>query len=51
MHSGQIATLEAVIEHYSQAPAAPSGHSELKPLGLSAKEKAELIAFLKTLGE
>jgi cytochrome c peroxidase len=51
MHSGQIATLEAVIEHYSQAPAAPSGHSELKPLGLTDKEKAELIAFLKTLGD
>lgn len=51
MHSGQIRTLEAVIEHYTQAPAAPSGHSELKPLGLTAKEKVELIAFLKTLGE
>lgn len=51
MHSGQIATLEAVIEHYSLAPAAPSGHSELNPLGLNAQEKAALIAFLKTFGE
>lgn len=49
MHSGQISTLEAVLEHYSSAPAAPDGHSELQPLNLTAIEKADLIAFLKTL--
>ncbi|MFP5247118.1 MAG: cytochrome-c peroxidase, partial [Thermoanaerobaculia bacterium] len=32
MHAGQIATLEDVVAHYNSAPAAPSGHSELKPL-------------------
>ena len=49
MHSGQVATLEAVVDHYSAAPAAPSGHSELQQLNLTGAEKADLIAFLKTL--
>ncbi len=49
MHSGQITTLEAVVEHYSTAPVAPFGHSELQKLDLTAAEKAALIAFLKTL--
>lgn len=49
MHSGQIETLDAVLAHYSTAPAAPSGHSELQKLSLTDVEKAELIAFLKTL--
>lgn len=49
MHAGQIPDLAGVIEHYDRAPQAPSGHSELRPLGLSAKEKAQLLAFLHTL--
>jgi len=49
MHSGQFATLEEVIDHYSHAPAAPSGESELHPLALSERERQQLIAFLKTL--
>jgi cytochrome c peroxidase len=49
MHAGQFETLERVLEHYSTAPDAPAGHSELEPLNLSATEKAQLIAFLKTL--
>jgi hypothetical protein len=36
MHAGQFSTLTAVIEHYNRAPAAPGGHTELEPLGLSA---------------
>jgi len=51
MHSGQIATLEDVLDHYVRAPASVSGHSELKPLKLSDKERAALIAFLGTLVE
>jgi cytochrome c peroxidase len=51
MHSGQIATLDDVIDHYVRAPASPSGHSELKPLKMSEKERAALIAFLGTLAE
>ena len=49
MHAGQLATLEQVVAHYSEAPAAPSGHSELKPLHLSQSEQRELVAFLRTL--
>lgn len=49
MHAGQFATLAEVLDHYNRAPEAPAGHSELKPLNLSASEIAELIAFLKTL--
>jgi cytochrome c peroxidase len=49
MHAGQFATLEEVLEHYSRAPAAPAGHSELKPRNLTAEERRQLIAFLKSL--
>ena len=49
MHAGQIATLTEVIEHYDRAPKAPFGHSELKPLKLSAKERGQIEAFLRTL--
>lgn len=49
MHAGQFKTLEEVLDHYNRAPAAPEGHSELKPLSLSETEKRQLIAFLKTL--
>ncbi len=49
MHSGQFATLEEVIDHYSRAPAAPLGETELHPLSLSDRERQQLIAFLKTL--
>jgi cytochrome c peroxidase len=49
MDAGQLATLDAVIEHYNAAPKAPFGHSELKPLKLSRDEKRQLVAFLQTL--
>ncbi|RLP24372.1 cytochrome c peroxidase [Mesorhizobium sp. YM1C-6-2] len=49
MHAGQFATLEEVVDHYSRAPAAPSGQSELHPLNLSERERQQLIAFVKTL--
>lgn len=49
MHAGQITTLEDVIAHYDRAPAAPAGHSELRPLRLSAAERAQVAAFLRTL--
>jgi cytochrome c peroxidase len=49
MHAGQLATLEEVLAHYNRAPAAPSGHTELKPLQLSASEVRQLAAFLRTL--
>jgi cytochrome c peroxidase len=52
MHAGQFAeTLHKVLEHYNTAPEAPTGHSELKPLGLSDGPLQELVAFLPTLSE
>ena len=49
MHAGQLRTLEETLDHYNRAPAAPSGHSELTPLNLNARELAQLEAFLRTL--
>ena len=49
MHAGQLATLDDVVAHYNNAPAAPSGHTELKPLQLNASEVRQLTAFLRTL--
>lgn len=49
MHAGQLATLGDVLDHYNRAPSAPRGHSELKPLRLSARELRQIEAFLRTL--
>lgn len=49
MHSGQIATMVDAIDHYASAPLAPSGTTEIVPLTLSEREKAALVAFLRTL--
>jgi cytochrome c peroxidase len=49
MHAGQIGTLTEVVDHYDRAPKSPAGHSELKPLKLSAKEKRQIEAFLRTV--
>ena len=49
MHAGQFSTLREVLEHYNRAPDAPSGYSEIHPLGLSEAELDQLEAFLKTL--
>jgi len=50
MHAGQFASMREVLDHYNRAPAAPSGHSELKPLHLSPAEIGQLEAFLRALG-
>jgi cytochrome c peroxidase len=49
MHAGQFTSLRQALEHYNQAPAAPAGHSELQPLGLSDQELVQLEAFLRSL--
>jgi cytochrome c peroxidase len=49
MNAGQFSTLAEVLEHYNRAPAAPAGHTELKPLRLSRSELRQLEAFLRTL--
>jgi cytochrome c peroxidase len=49
-HDGSAATLEDVIEHYANAgdPLAKGTH-DIHPLDLSASEKRELAAFLRSL--
>jgi cytochrome c peroxidase len=49
MDAGQFATLAEVLDHYNRAPAAASGHSELRPLRLKPVELRQLEAFLRTL--
>ena len=50
MHDGSIATLNEVINHYDKGGNIHKNKSNLiKPLGLSEKEKFQLIAFLKSL--
>jgi cytochrome c peroxidase len=50
MHDGSMATLDAVIEHYDHAGVNRASRSDLiKPLALTAQEKADLVAFMKTL--
>ncbi len=54
MHSGQLATLEDVVELYNQGGGDPGSSGIVKdplmmPLGLSAGDKADLVEFLKTL--
>lgn len=52
MHSGQIATLEEVIDFYDAGGDTPVSGTKspfLIPLGLTAQEKEDLVAFLYSL--
>jgi cytochrome c peroxidase len=50
MHDGSITSLEDVVEHYNSGGKAHPHKSELlQPLNLTTREKASLLAFLKTL--
>jgi cytochrome c peroxidase len=50
MHDGSINTLALVIELYDRGGIArPSRSPQIRPLGLTLSEKAELIEFLETL--
>ena len=50
MHDGSLQTLEAVVEHYNSGGQPHQNKSSLvRPLGLSAGEKADLLAFLRSL--
>jgi cytochrome c peroxidase len=50
MHDGSLKTLEAVVDFYSDG-GNPNAYldGEMAPLNLTAAEKADLIAFLRTL--
>ncbi len=49
MHAGQFATLGDVLRHYRDAPAAPAGTTELKPVDLSNRDLRDLEAFIRSL--
>ena len=50
MHDGSVATLRDVVERYDRGgEIRPSRSKEVRPLGLSAQDKADLVAFMKTL--
>lgn len=50
MHDGSLLTLESVVEHYnSGGKAHPNRSSLVRPLGLTVSERADLVAFLKSL--
>jgi cytochrome c peroxidase len=50
MHDGSVATLEDVIELYDEGGIdRPSRSPSIRPLSLTASEKQDLIAFLRTL--
>ncbi|MCB9637724.1 MAG: cytochrome-c peroxidase [Myxococcales bacterium] len=52
MHDGRFATLDEVLDFYNELPGKPPiGHREesLFPLKLTAEQKTDLIAFLRSL--
>jgi cytochrome c peroxidase len=54
MHSGQLATLDAVIDFYDQGGGDPGASgitkdTRMMPLGLSAGDKADLVELMKSL--
>jgi cytochrome c peroxidase len=53
MHDGSLPTLEAVVDHYDRLNMErlhADGERILQPLALSAGERADLLAFLRSLG-
>lgn len=49
-HDGRAATLEEVVEFYDQGGRPNQNLDEkMRPIGLTAEEKADLVAFLKAL--
>lgn len=49
MHDGSITSLEDVVEFYDKGGIEHDGGRVLHPLGLTAKEKSDLVTFLKSL--
>ena len=50
MHDGSLRSLEAVVEHYDRGGIRRDSLSpDMFPLGLSAQEKADLVAFMRSL--
>lgn len=51
MHTGHMGSLEEVVEFFDRGGDSFGfpGTSKLRPLGLSARERSDLVAFLRTL--
>jgi cytochrome c peroxidase len=50
MHDGSLPTLEAVVDHYNgDFVKRPSLAPQIKPLGLTASERADIVTFLHAL--
>jgi cytochrome c peroxidase len=51
MHTAQIGSLEQVVAFFDRGGDGPGYHgtNEIEPLGLNANEKADLVAFLRSL--
>jgi len=50
MHDGSVASLEQVIDHYARGGRkSPHQDSRIRPLSLSPTERADLVAFLRSL--
>jgi len=49
MSAGQFSSLDEVLAHYNHPRVSPVGHSELKPLGLTERERAQVVAFPRAL--
>ena len=51
MHTGQLRTLEEVVAYHDRGghPYGYPGTNELKPLGLSARERQDIVEFLSSL--
>jgi cytochrome c peroxidase len=50
MHDGSLATLGEVVDFYNQGGFSQEGADpRIQPLGLSEKEKSDLVKFLESL--
>ncbi|HEY0960786.1 MAG TPA: hypothetical protein VGE69_00325, partial [Pseudomonadales bacterium] len=49
MHDGRFSSMQDVIAFYSDPPEPEVGESELDPLGFSARDQADLLAFMDAL--
>lgn len=48
-HTGEFATLAAILDHHNRAPSGTAGTTELTPLGLTKSELDAIEAFLRTI--
>ena len=49
MHDGSLPTLRAVVDFFDRGGDRPDADARIQPLGLTESQKADLIAFLRSL--